>query len=268
VCHPGRSMSPLLRSDWGRPETGDRSAVSDDVTLTGGLEDGDVRPGFDWSRLELDRLARVEAGRRVVGIVMALVVLFWPGRTGVVLGRIVGLTLIVYAASALRSAIRIRPMPRVRTLVAAATLGIGGFLVVVPAETGTTLGRLVGLVLVGKGSWELVVASRGDGSELAWRVSSASATIAVGLLSVALPTYLLSVVVVTVGCVFVVVELIALSIILDPDRGVDTPFPTPRCSSGVGSPSARRPSRTGVVCALSSCTRAMVRRPRSFASRC
>ena len=64
--------------------------VADPESLTSELDDSDVRPGYDWRSLDFSRLLRPNAIRRTLGIVIALMVVFWPVRSELVLGRPVG----------------------------------------------------------------------------------------------------------------------------------------------------------------------------------
>jgi len=199
--------------------------MSDDVTLTGELEDTDKGPRYDWSRVEAERLLHPKAWPHVVGIAVGLLALFWPDRTEVVVGRLIGLTLTVYGASTIWSARRFRPFPWLRVLLATAATGLGVFMTAAPIEAATTIGRLLGTVLVTKAAWNLLTIGRHRGSELGWRAASGSALAAVGLLLVVAPSGLLSAAVVVIACALISVELISISVILDPHRDASDPIP-------------------------------------------
>ena len=70
--------------------------MSGDVTLTSELEDSDERPRYDWANIDLSQLFRPVALRHLAGLTLGLLVIFWPSRTGIVVGRLIGITLIVY----------------------------------------------------------------------------------------------------------------------------------------------------------------------------
>jgi len=197
--------------------------MSDDVTLTSELEDTDERPSYDWSSLDLPRLLQPNVLRRVAGIAIALLILFWPERTDLVLGRLIGITLVVYASSSLWSIRTTRPFPWLQSLVSLAAIGLGGFLIAVPAETETAIARLVGALLVAKGAWDLLATRVRDRSTVRWRFASSLSSIAVGLFILAFPSELLSGLTVAIACVWIVVELISISVILDPTRDADAP---------------------------------------------
>ena len=197
----------------------------DDVTLTGELEDSDERPRYDWSEVDLARLLRPEALVHVASATIAALVLFWPERTEFIVGRLIGISLVFYGGGTLWRARRVRPLPWLQILLAIATTGLGVYLTVAPVEAATTLSRVLGAVFAGKGAWNLLTVSRHDRSEYGWRLGSAGAFLAVGLLLLAAPTGLLATVTVTLAVIWIGIELIALSVLLDPGRDPDQPAP-------------------------------------------
>ena len=54
--------------------------MADTDSLTSELDDSDEQPGYDWTSLEFSRLLRPNAIRRMIGIAIALMVVFWPHR--------------------------------------------------------------------------------------------------------------------------------------------------------------------------------------------
>ena len=198
--------------------------MSDDVTLTSELEDTDETPGYDWANVELGRLLQPSAFRHLAGLTIALLVLFWPNRTGTVLGRLIGVALVVYGMTSLWHALTARPVVWWRILVALGTVGLGGFFVVAPVETETAVGRILGGLLVARGVWELLAIWRLGRTDLGWRLASGSALVTVGLFIVGFPTTLLAVALVTLACLWILVEVISLSVILDPSRADRVPI--------------------------------------------
>ncbi len=190
--------------------------MSGDVTLTSELEDSDESPGFDWTDLQLSRLMRPVALRHFAGLAVALLVLSWPQRTTLVLGRLIGLALVVYGVTALWAALRSRPTDWLQSLASTVAIGVGGFLVAVPVETEAAIGRVVGALLIAIGLGTILATLLQHRSDVAWQLGSASALIAVGLFLVGFPSMLLAIVIVTLACLWIVVELIALSVILNP----------------------------------------------------
>ena len=199
--------------------------MSDDVTLTGELEDSDERPSYDWSEVDFGRLLRPEALVHVASAAIAVLVLFWPDRTEIVIGRLIGISLVVYGGGTLWRTRRARPLGWSQILLALAAIGLGVYLTVAPIKAATTLGRVLGAVFVGKGLWNLLTVRRHGRSEHGWRLGSAGAFLAVGLLLVLAPEGLLATVTVTLAVIWIGIELIALVVLLDPARDPNQPVP-------------------------------------------
>lgn len=199
--------------------------MSDDAVLTSELDDGDETHAFDWSNIRLSRLREPEALRHLAGLALALLVLWWPDRTAIIVGRLVGVTLIVYGTLSAWRALRTRPFSFLPMVAAIAAVLVGAFLVVEPARTETAVGRLLGVVLAARGAWALAAVRRGERHEFAWRLATAVSLLSVGVFVAVFPTTLLGTVIVTVACVWIAVELIALSVILGPKRPDDEPIP-------------------------------------------
>lgn len=197
----------------------------DDPTLIGELEDSDERARYDWSEVDLARLLRPEALVHVASATIAALVLFWPERTESVVGRLIGISLIFYGGGTLWRAHRVRPRMWLRILLATAATGLGVYLTMAPAEAATTLSRVLGAVFASKGMWNLLTVNQHGRSEYGWRLGSAGAFLAVGLLLLAAPTGLLATVTVTLAVIWIGIELIALSVLLDPGRDPDQPAP-------------------------------------------
>ena len=91
----GDEPSPTGQSDV--PRTSHHEASHAD-SLTNELEDStessDRLVGRDGARLDFSRLLQPSALRRVVGIVVAIVVLAWPDRTVLILGRLIDAELV------------------------------------------------------------------------------------------------------------------------------------------------------------------------------
>lgn len=200
--------------------------MSDDVTLTRQLDDGDPRVGVDFTRLAFQRLATPAALQRVAVIVIALLVLFWPERTELVLERLIGLGLIVTGVGDAVSRPWSRPFVWMRLLVLLVVVGVGGLLVVAPLETSTAIGRVIGALLVGKGLHDVSTVRRVDASERGWRIASASAVAAVGGFVLVFPAALLVITAGALAGLAIATEVIALSMILDPEREVDATMST------------------------------------------
>lgn len=103
-------------------------------------------------------------------------------------------------------------------------LGLGRVMVSFPAETEVALGRIIGLVLVVAGVSGLIEAPRHrTRPDFGWNLASSGSLVAVGGLIVAFPSELLSVLTFALALVWIVVEILAISVLLDPDRDADTP---------------------------------------------
>ena len=96
--------------------------------LTIDLDDSDdARAGYDWAHLDLSRLKRPNSIRRLIGIVIALVVVFWPARSALVAGRLVGIGLVGYSVVTLWSVRKARPVPWLAVVLSVGALGLGAF---------------------------------------------------------------------------------------------------------------------------------------------
>jgi len=199
--------------------------MADADPLTSDLEDSDEpRAGYEWARLDLSRLLKPNAIRRITGIAVALVVLSWPDRSIVILGRLVGIGTIGYAAITLWAVRRTRPVQWAVLLVSLVAIGLGGFMAVFPARTEVALGRLFGLGLVAAGAVKLgqLVRHRTRGT-LDWQLTSGCSLIAVGFLIALFPSELLSTLTVAVAVLLIGFELLSISVLLNPDRDADAP---------------------------------------------
>ena len=199
--------------------------MTDAESLTSELEDSDdERAGYDWALLDFSRLAKPNALRRLIGIVVALVVLFWPQRSSFILGRLVGIGLFGYAVATLWSVRRARPVQWLVVGGSLAALGLGAFMAVSPSETEVALGRILGSSLVVAGIIKLATSFRQRRrADIGWTLTSACSLIAVGGLVILFPSELLSTLTVAVSVVWIVVEVLSIGVLLDPDRDPDAP---------------------------------------------
>ena len=196
--------------------------MADAESLTSEFEDSG-RAGRTWRSLDYSRLLEPNGLRRIVGIIIALMVVFWPARSEVILGRLLGIGLIGYGILTLWSLRRSRPVPWGTALWSLAAVIVGGLLAAFPAETEVALGRITGLVLIAVGVRNLVVAPRHRRHpEFGWMVTSACALIAIGALVVLFPSDLLATLAFGLAVAWIVVELLAISALLDPERDIET----------------------------------------------
>jgi len=144
--------------------------VADHDSLTTELEDSDQpRAGMAWRRLDFSRLLGANALRRLTGIVVALLIVFWPGRSELILGRLVGIGLVGSAAFTLWAIRRTRPVAWLVVLASLVALGVGGLLIVFPARTEVALGRILGIGLITAGAIGITRAVRRRGqTDFGW----------------------------------------------------------------------------------------------------
>ena len=191
-------------------------------SLTSELDDSDGRPSYNWGSLDFARLLKPNAVRRMAGIVIALMVVFWPQRSNVVVGRLLGIGLIFSALVTLWSIRRVRPLPWFAILSSFVALGFGSFVTSFPAETQASLGRLLGLSLIVAGAVNLAESPRYRGRiEFRWKVTSACSLVAIGLFVALFPTELLSTLTVVLAILWILVEVLSISVLLDPKRDAD-----------------------------------------------
>ena len=191
-------------------------------SLTSELDDSDGRPSYNWGSLDFARLLKPNAVRRMAGIVIALMVVFWPQRSNVVVGRLLGIGLIFSALVTLWSIRRVRPLPWFAILSSFVALGFGSFMTSFPAETQASLGRLLGLSLIVAGAVNLAESPRYRGRiEFRWKVTSACSLVAIGLFVALFPTELLSTLTVVLAILWILVEVLSISVLLDPKRDAD-----------------------------------------------
>ena len=193
--------------------------------LTTELEDSDDNGAvYDWSRLDFSRLVKPDAIRRIIGIVIALTVLVWPDRSVLLLGRLVGIGLIGYAAVTLWSVRKVRPVPWFGVASSLAALVLGGFMAGFPAETEVAVGRILGSALVVAGIVQLAQSRHHRGrTDFGWKVTSACSLLAIGFLVALFPSLLLSTLTVAVAMLWIFVELLSIRVLLDPDRDAVAP---------------------------------------------
>ena len=199
--------------------------MADADSLTSELEDSnEPRAGYAWARLDLSRLLKPNAIRRMIGIVVALMVVFWPERSVVILGRLVGIGLIAYAVVTLWSLRKERPLQWAAMALSLAAAGVGVFMAAFPSRTEVALGRLLGLALVSYGIVKLAELLRHrERVHFGWRLTSGFSLVAIGFLVALFPSELLSTLTVAVAVLWIGFELLSISVLLDPDRDADAP---------------------------------------------
>jgi len=196
----------------------------DDPSPSNELEDSDdPRTGYDWGRFDPVRLLKPDVIGRTIGVVVALMVIIWPRRTDEVLGVLVGIALIGYALLALWSALRDRAMTLTVVASSLAALSVGFIIVTPPVESQVTFGRLLGAVLIVAGFIKLVGLLRHHGTDRGWRLTSGLSLVSIGVLLEAFPSELLATITVALAVAWAVLEILAISVLLDPDRDADTP---------------------------------------------
>lgn len=199
--------------------------MADPDSLTSELEDSDEpSAGTALRRLDFSRLLGPNALRRLTGIVVALLIVFWPGRSELILGRLVGIGLIASAALTLWAIRRMRPVAWLVVLASLVALGVGGLLIVFPARTEVALGRILGIGLITAGGFGIARAVRRRGqTDFGWAVTSAGALVAIGALVASFPSELLSTLTVTAAMLWIVFEVLSITVLLDRERDADAP---------------------------------------------
>jgi uncharacterized hydrophobic protein (TIGR00271 family) len=203
--------------------------MPDADSLTRELEDSnDAMLGYDWSRLDFSRLLEPRVLRRLIGMGVAIVMIAWPDRTVLILGRLIGVGLIWYGTTTLWSHRRSRPVRWVGLVSSLVTLGLGLFMVALPSETEVALGRILGVLLISTGIVRLIETVRHRRrSDLGWGVASAILLTAAGGLVALFPAQLMSTLIVVTAVTWTTAELLSISVLLHPDRKTDTPATTP-----------------------------------------
>lgn len=250
---PSRCCDEIDGDDSGHPvafeERRHRVGLDPDRVDPGGgtVDDGEQRPhrgghlgavgvGVDQAQQHLvtstDLHVRILRSRTapapapfVVGIAIALVALSWPARTEVVLGRLIGMSLVLVGLASCWRAIVSRPTAWVAATVSTGAAVTGGFLVVDPVDTERTIGHLIGVILVGQGLWNLRHRHGSDRSELRWRLATSVALGADGASVLIVPTAVLSMLIIVFACTWIFVSLVALRQILEPSRDMNAPVP-------------------------------------------
>jgi uncharacterized hydrophobic protein (TIGR00271 family) len=177
----------------------------------------DPRPIVDRPRLR-----GVAVAQAAVALAVGLAVMLWPDRTDDVLARLIGLGLIGLALATLAGDARLRRWPsRRNTIQTAAMLGFGVWLAARPADSITTIARLVGAFLLLAGVVELIGLWRAPREDRGWLVTKAAALLAVGAFVLVFPNELLVFVTVSFAVVIVTLSAIALTQTLRADVAGD-----------------------------------------------
>ncbi|MEM9748557.1 MAG: TIGR00341 family protein [Actinomycetota bacterium] len=211
--------------------------VSSDDSPTNELDDAArIDEANRWSRLDLRRLGHPDAVRQLAGIAVAILILVLPDRSTLVLGRLVGIGLIIGSLTTLWSIATgsttepievAAPAGRRdrwrRIAFAVLALGLGGFLLAVPTRTELALGRIIGsaLALTGLVGILRIIRWR-ERTDLGWRLTSALSLIAIGSLVALFPQSLLTTTSMILATTWIVFGFISLGVLLDPDRDPDT----------------------------------------------
>ena len=158
------------------------------------LEDVSSPSGFDLERIDPSMLLSPIVIRAATGIVIASLVLGWPERTDQILGRLIGIGLLVAAITAFWAAVHRAPRRIPTAATAAVSAGIGVVLVVMSGRSSTFLGRLLGGLLLVIVARDLVQMWRTDpeSANRTWITTRAVALAAVGSLLVVFPAEVLA----------------------------------------------------------------------------
>jgi uncharacterized hydrophobic protein (TIGR00271 family) len=137
-------------------------------------------------------LLSVRAMRGLALLGIALLILLWPDRTDRVVGRLLGVALVVYAVAAVVTVVRDRDRRTFwRVLSIGLGLGAGAALLVDPADSVISATRLTGGLLVAGAVVDLVTAALRRRLD-AWRVSRSGGLALGGTLLIAYPDALLT----------------------------------------------------------------------------
>jgi uncharacterized hydrophobic protein (TIGR00271 family) len=170
--------------------------------------------GFELVPITRDLLGNTHVIRAAAGLVVGLVILFWPSRTDKVLGALVGVAFIIMSSMAFIEAIRGR---RPRGHIPAAILGllIGVVLVVDLRDGQENLGEIIGLAMI-------VIAIRDrprrDQLRRRERLARSLAFLAIGALTIAFPGAVLDTATTFVVVGWIVLSATAIVVALDARR--------------------------------------------------
>jgi uncharacterized hydrophobic protein (TIGR00271 family) len=168
------------------------------------------------------RLKGVAVAQAAVALAVGLAVILWPDRTEDVLARLIGLGLIGLALTILAGSARLRRLPSLRNAIqAVAILGFGVWMAARPADSITTIARLVGAFLLLAGAVELIGLWRASREDRGWLITKAAALLAVGGFVLVFPDELLVFVTVSFAVVIVTLSAIALTETLRADVAGD-----------------------------------------------
>ena len=187
----------------------------DSLTADAELEDLDEPAGFDLAKIDRSLLASPVVVRAFVGIVIALLVLAWPGRTDGILVRLIGVAVVLVALVSLWTELRGRPRHTLTVLAGVAGLALGGALFVFPDQSEVVVARLLGYTIAIAALRDLARARNNAGDESrSWVISKAVAFLAPAALLVVFPSqvFAAATTVAALGWIAVSAAVIAISL--------------------------------------------------------
>ncbi|MEL7155426.1 MAG: DUF389 domain-containing protein [Actinomycetota bacterium] len=204
-----------LDGDGERPGAGEHAGDGEFLDAAA----AETPTSLDLRRLDLAALGHPVVVRSLFGVGLAVAIMVWPDRTDQVLARLVGLGALAFGLIGLWSTLR-RP-PRIwgdLALAALATaLGVG-LLVASADRSSTMLGRVLGLVAVLAAGRQVLLALRRNeaGTARSWPLTQAVLLASTGLLLLAFPTDLLTLVIFVFAVAWALLGAIAIAVSLDP----------------------------------------------------
>ena len=209
---PTGPVDPTERDDpTGRDDASHgRSAPSrepDDVQVA-------VPEAYHTVPITTDLLRDTMLLRAAAGVVLGILVLAWPSRTNAVIGVLVGIGFVVYSTLSLLDGLR-RKRPRTDLILSGAGATLGTLLMLDIGSAHANVGRLLGIGFVGLGVNQL---TRRRGAPRREAVAIALAYAALGGLTIAFPSEVITAATSAIAALWVVVGLIAIVTTLDARR--------------------------------------------------
>ena len=187
-----------------------------DTTSADELQDTEEAADFDWRSLDPALLTSPPVLRALTVVVVASLVLLWPNRSGLILGRLLGLGSTLLGLSALRAGISGRGYGRFSLVGGLLAVAGGIYVLLNPELSDDLLATLAGCAMAFVAVRDLFLVRRAESEAPGWVITRSLALLAVAALLVLFSAQLFSAFIAIVAVSWLLVSFVVIIASLDP----------------------------------------------------